>query len=96
MKHLEDRVRVLLEKHPHLRDNDDALIANLWWRSTDKKLTFDFLQELSIGKLPSSESIVRLRRKVQSEYPELRGAKYLERINKQKKVKKDLGYENRN
>jgi hypothetical protein len=47
---------------------------------------------LAEQRFTSSESITRMRRKVQEEFKELRGAKYAKRQSNQEKVKKDLGY----
>ena len=51
-----------------------------------------FLRILADGQLTSSDSITRMRRKAQEENPELRGAKYNQRQDRQSLVKKDLGY----
>ena len=44
------------------------------------------------GKFTSSETITRVRRKLQEEFPDLRGKNYDKRQAKQSEVKKDLGY----
>jgi hypothetical protein len=51
-----------------------------------------FLRILADGQLTSSDSITRMRRKAQEEHPELRGAKYNQRQDRQSSGKKDLGY----
>ena len=53
----------------------------------------DFKREYTFGKLTDAQTITRIRRKLQMERPQFRGNKYLEKLNKQQKVKKDLGYE---
>jgi len=90
MKILFDRVRGMLEKHPHLRDNDNALLSNIWWNDSDSESKEEFLKELSTGNLVAPESITRARRKVQEQHPELRGKKYNERIKRQEEVKQQL------
>jgi len=47
---------------------------------------------MAYGNFTSSESITRMRRKIQEENPSLRGEKYAKRQANQEQVKKDLGY----
>ena len=51
-----------------------------------------FKVHFCLNKIPSVESIARIRRQVQEYDESTRGLKYYERQNKQKPVKKDLGY----
>ena len=74
----------LLTHKEHLRDNDQALIANIWWRELvtqgkDKSTAFEFLKVFSEGKLSNPESIRRSRQKIQEEEPSLRGDSYYAR-----------------
>lgn len=74
-------IKLLTEK-PELRDNDNKLIANIWWRQIteeEKKDTFRFMKSFANGKITSPESIRRCRQKLQEENPELRGKLYEER-----------------
>jgi hypothetical protein len=90
---IKDRVKTLLEQYPHLRDSDERLCANIWHSRIKSGLTAsDFLAEYASGKLPSSESITRCRRKVQEECPELRGENYVKRQAKQEQIQDQLGY----
>lgn len=87
----------LLTDKPHLRDNDSALIANIWWRELMDKgqmgaSAFDVLKMFSEGKLSNPESIRRSRQKIQEEQPELRGESYRARHKEQDNVKEQLGY----
>jgi len=94
------KVRYYLEKFSHLRDNDYRLCSNIWH---EEFKTFDingdlsaqdFLKIYSLGKLTSAPSIKRARAKLQQDFPELRGEKYITRKNKlQNEWRKDLGYE---
>ena len=91
-------IKDMLIKHPHLRNNDNALISNIWWRQlmaseqTDIKVS-DFLYLFSHGDtLAKPESITRARRKVQEENPELRGNSYNKRQKEQEKIQSELGY----
>jgi hypothetical protein len=87
----------LLTNKEHLRDNDQALIANIWWRELvtqgkDKSTAFEMLKVFSEGKLSNPESIRRARQKIQEEQPELRGQSYRVRHREQDNVKEQLGY----
>ena len=86
-------VETLLKKHQHLRDDDNKLWANICFSHCQKlgfkpkeQTAMEFLSLLSSGQLPSFESISRCRRKLQEQYPQLRGKKYGERQGEQKKV----------
>lgn len=68
----------LLTEFPHLRDDDNKLIATIWKRELKTKdlTAIDFLQLYANKVLTNAESIVRCRRKVQEIFPKLRGIKY--------------------
>ena len=91
-------VKAMLAEYPHLRDDDQKLMANIWYKhicddymdDAGALSAFDLLQMLSDGKFPSYESISRCRRKLQEEYPDLRGDKYEERHAYQKEIINDL------
>tara|TARA_R100000049_G_C1872287_1_gene31611 strand:+ start:56 stop:394 length:339 start_codon:yes stop_codon:yes gene_type:complete len=89
-------VEQLLTSSPKLRDNDQQLVANVWYvQARDQfdigKMTAkNFLHELAQGNLMSSESITRCRRKLQEEHIHLRGNKWAERHRMQKDVKEEL------
>ena len=80
----------MLETYPHLRDNDNKLIANVWFAETNKKEVIYFLKDLADGKLSSSESITRCRRKIQEQNPYLRGNRYRYRQNLKKEVQTQI------
>lgn len=89
----------LLTKYPTFRDSDEQLVAWIWGLEMNAKgystgdfPTQKFLRILADGQLTSSDSITRMRRRVQEEFVELRGEKYSKRQAKQEKVKKELGY----
>jgi hypothetical protein len=95
--HNKDVIIDLLTNKEHLRDNDQALIANIWWRELvtqgkDKSTAFEMLKVFSEGKLSNPESIRRSRQKIQEEQPELRGKSYRARHREQDNVKEQLGY----
>jgi hypothetical protein len=90
---IKEKVKNLLEKHPHLRDSDEKLIANVWFaesQGVDDK--FKFLQLYAAGSLTNAESIRRCRQKIQEECEHLRGTLYFKRQLNQDKIKQELGY----
>lgn len=96
LKH-KDLVEKLLKKHPELKDDDNRLVANVWSKNlihnkiNPLEISADeLLRILSKGLLPNTESIRRIRQKLQQEFPELRGKKYLKRHGLQDSVKEQL------
>ena len=89
---LQTIIRDLLIKHPHLRDNDNKLLANVWFQSVIplEEAWMDFLALIASGDLPSSESIRRCRQKLQELNPELRGELWDKRHQMQTQVKEEL------
>lgn len=94
------RVHQYLLKYEHLRDNDDKLIAsillkdikNIGLRAGDIS-GMKVLELLAEGKLTNPESIRRSRAKLQEQHPELRGKVYKLRMEKARRIKGDLGYQ---
>ena len=75
-----DRITKLLELRPHLRDDDNKIIANIWTNDLAllnidaRAITgFELLEMVSKGKLTNPESIRRCRQKIQETHVELRG-----------------------
>ena len=101
MKTKETIKKILLDK-PHLRDNDNKLIAAYWFRELKNKnvnveeiTALDFLHRYADNKLTNAETIRRMREKLQEEYPEVRGRAYAIRKGVvQDEWRKKLGYEN--
>ena len=90
-----DEVSKFLTKYPSLRDNDERLMANIWWKflgesEIDNMSARDILKRLAKGDLPSYESISRCRRKIQETTPILRGTTWEARHKRQKSVKNEL------
>lgn len=86
IQNMKQAVIKLLTEFPHLRDNDNRLIASLWKLEIkgmgidpQEGTRNDTLRLIAEGKLSSSETIRRARQKVQEEIPELRGTSYLKR-----------------
>jgi hypothetical protein len=95
------KTKKIVEKYlfgyPHLRDNDERLIATIWNEElsnkgiTSKEISgYDFLGYFASGELTNPESIRRTRQKLQEENVELRGLKYKERKANTKNIKGQL------
>jgi hypothetical protein len=89
MMNTKDMVAYLLQHKPETRDCDIKLMSVIYRRLCEGK---DFFTEFEAKRLPSPETIRRWRAKHQEENEELRGAKYNDRHEYQKQVKKELGY----
>ena len=78
-----DKVELLLIDYPKLRDSDSKLIANFWYyeigESFNDMTAPEFLKMFAEGKLTNTETIRRVRQKLQEEFPFLRGENYKER-----------------
>lgn len=73
----------MLKTWEHLRDDDFKLIASYWkFEAENKQLDLDkmsandFLKMFAEGRLTHSESVRRVRAKLQEENPALRGKSY--------------------
>ena len=94
---IKDRVKALLVKHPHLRDSDNKLIATVW-KFDLYKVDIDpmelnanaFLQLYADNELTNSETIRRVRQKLQEENPELRGTVNEARQKEGEQVRRDI------
>jgi polysaccharide pyruvyl transferase WcaK-like protein len=88
-------VETYLNKYPLLRDNDEKLMANIWWKHVSFNIGENasgkaLLSMLAEGKLPSYESISRCRRKIQEKKPHLRGEKWNERHGRAKEIRREI------
>jgi hypothetical protein len=97
-----EKVRFWLEKHEHLRDDDNRLCANIWNEELKQFVDMNtagvrtFLRLYSFGKITPAPSIKRARAKLQEEEPKYRGDKYYKRKGTyQDEWRKKLGYEKR-
>ena len=97
MSLVKDRVKALLEKHPHLRNSDNRLIATIWKMDLLKMdcdiniLTANaFLMLYSQEQVTNSETIRRVRQKLQEENPDLRGTVNEARQKEGEDVKKEI------
>ena len=94
---VKDRVKALLVKHPHLRDSDNKLIATMWKydliagnRDIHFTCANEFLTLYADGKLTNSETIRRVRQKIQEENPDLRGTVNEARQKEGEEVRKQI------
>lgn len=79
LKTTKDKVRALMMVHPHLRDSDSRLVANIWSNDLKKLGITDldgFFKAFIKGQLTSYDSINRTRQKLQEQDASLRGKKY--------------------
>jgi hypothetical protein len=94
MQNCRTLVKQLLERHPHLRDNDEKLCANYWYIEANlhfrEMSAYDFIQMYAERQITLADSITRMRRKVQEETPELRGQLWEKRHKKEEEVKEYL------
>jgi len=93
-----EKIEQFLYKYPHLRDDDNKLIATIWkWQvdnfhseNIDNMSAMDLLHFYAKRKLASAESIRRSRQKIQELNIALRGKKYEQRHKASEKVKQQL------
>ena len=96
LKNVQGIVLNCLEDNEVLRDNDNKLVANIWYkhikrtRDVTAMNALDLLVALGNNELPSWESITRCRRKIQEKRTDLRGNNYDKRQKHQKDVVKDI------
>jgi len=96
MKYIKETTQTLVKKlltnHKGLRDNDNKLLASIWYLKANKieEGALSFLNQISKGSLPSSESIRRCRQKLQELNPQLRGKLWNKRHGLQEKIKQEL------
>ncbi len=82
MKQTKDKVRLLLQQIPKLRDNDYKLMATYYVNELggEEKVkqmnAYDFLTLFAEGKITHPETIRRNRASIQKVDPELRGTNY--------------------
>ena len=93
---VKEMVISLLNNQPHLRDNDERLIATfqMYEIGGKEKLqtisAFEFLKMIIDKKLTSGSTISRARRKIQETMPETRGINYEKRKKREKEIRKNV------
>jgi hypothetical protein len=98
-KNLKDKKQVvadILLRYNSTKDSDGALIATFYLNEVGGKdilksmSAYDFLKILSEDKLTPASTIIRVRRKLQEDYIDLRGKKYQERMNAGEDTRKKI------
>jgi len=89
-------VEELIKNDPTLADNNDRLIANLWYQHlkdmgvTNTYENVKIILSFIVSALPSAESITRTSRKLQRDKPELQGKEWSDRQVYSKKYRKSI------
>lgn len=79
-------VKKVLQEHKETRDSDSKLICWVYAETNPEVMKLSFSKVMwntKFFKLPSFETIGRIRRKLQHDHPELRGKLYEKRMEKQ-------------
>ena len=83
-----DLVKRLLEEKPERRNSDKKLMWAVWYKlgyATEDEIRFyDFLGL----KCPTPESITRCRRKIQENFPHLKGSRKVQELRAEKESEK--------
>lgn len=94
---MQDKVEKILIDLPHCRDCDPYLIYEIWSKEMQVDINdISLLDTLSLWKnkkISHPSAIMRARRKVQEQNPKTRGKVWEQRHEKQRDVRKDLGYD---
>lgn len=96
MKQTKDKVRLLLQQIPKLRDNDYKLMATYYVNElggeekVKKMNAYEFLTLFAEAKITHPETIRRNRASIQATEPELRGTTYTERKEEGAKVASEI------
>ena len=97
IKDMQGVVKSLLTKYAAYRDNDRKLVAHVWMMQVGGMDTmkeanlFDFMQTwVNNENLAMPDTITRARRKIQEEFPSLRGDKYTQRHSEELDVRNTI------
>jgi|TARA_R100000664_G_C2756634_1_gene144575 hypothetical protein len=95
LKRTKDKVKTLLEKYASLRDDDNKLVSSFIFFELGKhKLEsisgHQLLNLMANKKVTQSSSILRARRSLQAEFPELRGKSYKARKENEYDIRKRI------
>jgi hypothetical protein len=88
-----ERVLKVLLDFPETRDNDKLLTIHIWSEESSLSRTDllgKFIDKFIAGELTNTESIRRVRQKLQEEHEMLRGKMYGKRRDKQKEIVNEL------
>ena len=94
IKSVKNTITKLLTSNKSLRDNDNQLLAIIWYneavRQNQELTAKEFLVLLGQGKLSNPEAITRARRKIQQQNTELRGKNYQGRLKEEIDVRRTI------
>ena len=96
IKNREFVVTDMLTRYPKARDNDSLLLAYVWMYQAGGKNYIcdismkDFILDFIDKRFAEAEGIIRCRRKLQEEHPELRGELYEQRHKLKESVKEEI------
>ena len=101
---VKEKVQIMLERHPKLRDCDNKLLSFYWLQelkqmkiNPEKMTGMDLLHLYSQKKLQNAATVRRERAKIQEDNVHLRGLSYKEKqTKKQDIVLNAMGYAVRN
>ncbi len=95
LKDKKQKVEHLLKTKPLTRDDDNLLLATYWYfeirESIENLSAVEFLRLLTEGRLTGSETIRRVRQKLQEQNPTLRGKSYKARKKEETEVRNEIG-----
>jgi hypothetical protein len=91
---VKDKVEYLLENYQVFRDDDNKLIARIWYSESNAVDKKGFLLDFGNGKYSSPEAIRRARQKLQEHNPHLRGKLYNKRHQNGDTVKSHIKFLN--
>ena len=89
MPNLTKKVKFLLETIPNSRDNDMTLVSSFYMNEIGNEAiktmsAFELLHKFSCNELPSSETLLRVKRHLQKTNESLRGNQYKKKKDKPK------------
>lgn len=93
---IKETIKHLLTEYPHLRDDDNKLIANIWTsemggsKYVQSISGYNVMSYIANSQLTNSESIRRCRQKIQELNVNLRGQNYKNRKDNQDSIKDQL------
>ena len=90
---IKDLVYQVLEENPIARDNDNILVAMVWYMQLNNmgyQGSRDFMTILGVDELSKYESISRCARKIKEDNPSLRGGNYILRQQEQTSVVRQI------
>lgn len=89
-----DKVKDILTRYPETRDSSNQLLARYYKFHCPEPVQYitaeEFLNYLASGELDKMEVVTRASRKLQQEYPELRGKLWEKRQIKETEVRDEV------